>query len=294
MPATGSPWRDPIAAAIERIVGATVHDPVRIHGGYTPAERWTFRSGAHRCFAKAGVTLLTAALLRREIQAYAALHGDFLPKVIGHDDASGIPVLVLEDLSGAEWPPPWSLERVGAVVEALRELHASRAALPTYAEVHGARGGHWAEVAREPAAFLALGLVSPAWLQASLPALVDAEAACRMEGTSPCHWDVRSDNLCFRGGRAILVDWAEACLSNPDLDLGFWLPSLAHEGGPEPEALLPDRPDIAAWVSGFFAARAGLAPIPDAPRVRVVQRQQLAQALPWAARALGLGAPRAA
>ena len=62
-------------AAIERIVGAPVHDPVRIHGGYTPAERWTFRCGARRLFAKAGVTPLTAALLRREIQAYAALHG---------------------------------------------------------------------------------------------------------------------------------------------------------------------------------------------------------------------------
>ena len=47
----------------------------------------------------------------------------------------------------------------------------------------------------------------------------------------------------------------------------------------------------AARVSGFFAARAGLPGISDAPRVRVVQRQQLATALPWVARALDLPPP---
>jgi hypothetical protein len=80
-------------------------------------------------------------------------------------------------------------------------------------------------------------------------------------------------------------------VSNPQLDLGFWLPSLAYEGGPAPERILPDAPEVAAWVAGFFAARAGLPGISDAPRVRLVQRQQLATALPWAARALGLPLP---
>ena len=87
------------------------------------------------------------------------------------------------------------------------------------------------------------------------------------------------------------MDWNFACVSNPQLDLGFWLPSLAYEGGPEPERILPDAPAIAAWVAGFFAARAGLPGIRDAPRVRLVQRQQLVTALPWAARALGLPLP---
>jgi len=40
--------------------------------------------------------------------------------------------------------------------------------------------------------------------------------------------------------------------------------------------------------AGFFAARAGLPEISDAPQVRTVQRQQLETALPWAARALDL------
>ena len=74
-------------------------------------------------------------------------------------------------------------------------------------------------------------------------------------------------------------------LGNPELDLGFWLPSLTAEGGPRPEAMLPKSPEMAARVGGFFAARAGLPVLPYAPRVRTVQLQQLRTALPWAARA---------
>lgn len=94
--------------------------------------------------------------------------------------------------------------------------------------------------------------------------------------------------MCLIREEMKLIDWAEACLSNPQLDLGFWLPSLAYEGGPSPETILPNAPEIAAWVSGFFAARAGLPDIPDAPFVRRVQREQLSTALPWARRALQL------
>src|SRR5262249_16603313 len=111
------------------------------------------------------------------------------------------------------------------------------------------------------------------------------------EGDSLTHWDLRSDNICLTENRALFVDWNLACLSNPELDLGFWLPSLAYEGGPEPERILPDAPEIAAWVSAFFAAPPRFPGIPDAPRVRLVQCQQLETALPWAVRALDLPPP---
>jgi hypothetical protein len=68
--------------------------------------------------------------------------------------------------------------------------------------------------------------------------------------------------------------------------------SLQSEGGPPPEALLPDAPEPAAFMSGFFAARAGLPPIATARHVRAVQLAQLSTALPWAARELRLPAPR--
>src|SRR3712207_8126987 len=37
-----------------------------------------------------------------------------------------------------------------------------------------------------------------------------------------------------------IFDWNLACLSNPELDLGFWLPSLAYEANIEPETILPE------------------------------------------------------
>jgi hypothetical protein len=58
-----------------------------------------------------------------------------------------------------------------------------------------------------------------------------------------------------------------------------------------PESILPGNPEIAAWICGFFAARAGKPEIVDAPLVRSVQRRQLSAALPWAIRALQLSDP---
>ena len=100
--------------------------------------------------------------------------------------------------------------------------------------------------------------------------------------------DVRSDNICFRDGRALLVDWNQTVLAHRDVDIACWLPSLHAEGGPAPEEILPDAGPLAAVISGYFAERAGKPVIPTAPRVRVVQKQQLRTALPWAVRSLGL------
>ena len=86
----------------------------------------------------------------------------------------------------------------------------------------------------------------------------------------------------------VLIDWCHAARGPAKLDIAFWLPSLQFECGPEPESILPDEPGYAALISGFFAARAGLAIIPSAPFVRRVQQEQLSTALPWAIRELQL------
>ncbi len=109
-----------------------------------------------------------------------------------------------------------------------------------------------------------------------------------MDGDALVHLDVRSDNLCFVGDRVVLIDWNLACRGNPRVDVAAWLPSLADEGGPDPMAIMPGEPALAALMSGFFAARAGLPPPEGAPRVRGVQLSQLKRALPWAAASLRL------
>jgi Ser/Thr protein kinase RdoA (MazF antagonist) len=253
-----------------------------VQGGYTPARRYVAERGAERVFVKVASAPLTAAMLRREARAYDSVRGDFRPRQIGW----------VEDLSGAVWPPPWDAAKVEAVLARIEAMHASAADLPPYAQVHAGREPGWSAVASGPAPFLSLGLVSRRWLTRALPALIEAEANCETAGEAVAHWDLRSDNICLRpDGGAVFIDWAEACLSNPRLDLGFWLPSLHHEGGPPPYEIMPGAPEIAAWVSGFFAARAGLPDIPEAPFVRRVQREQLRTALPWAIHALGLRQP---
>jgi hypothetical protein len=93
----------------------------------------------------------------------------------------------------------------------------------------------------------------------------------------------------------LLVDWNHACVGNALVDTAAWLPSLASEGGPAPEAILPagtpGLPEVAALLAGYFSARAGLPAIPQAPHARRLQSEQAATALPWAARLLGLAPP---
>ncbi|MCI0393406.1 MAG: aminoglycoside phosphotransferase family protein [Chloroflexi bacterium] len=273
---------------IEKLIGAKIQSHTRVAGGYTPAMRLLCKTTTASFFVKVGATPLTSEYLRREICVYTYVSGEFMPKLVAWEDHDSEPILVIEDLSAHHWPPPWNERQVGLVLAQIEAMHNTKVQLEPYAQVHGTRGSNWQTIAADPEPFLSLGMASQRWLDVALPALIHHEAVCRTDGNSLAHWDLRSDNICLAEDRAAFVDWNLACLSNPKLDLGFWLPSLAYEGGPEPEKIMPDAPDIAAWVSGFFAARAGLPGIPDAPRVRLVQRQQLGTALPWAVRALDL------
>ncbi len=294
---SGPWWEAPDTPAIARRIAALLGSPARafrgVPGGYTPVRRAvvTLEDG-RTAFVKIGVDEATAGWLRAERRIYAALSSPHLPAFLGFDDAEP-PILALEDLSGARWTPPWDADDVTAVRTALSALAAARpaVALAPLSEHVAAFATGWGDVAAAPRPFLALGHVSAEWLQAALPRLVAAEDAVPFAGDDLVHLDVRSDNLCITERGAVLFDWNLACRGNRDVDVAFWLPSLAAEGGPPPEAVLPDAPELAAWVAGFFAARAGLPDIPSAPRVRHIQRVQLATALPWAIRALGLPPP---
>jgi Ser/Thr protein kinase RdoA (MazF antagonist) len=146
-------------------------------------------------------------------------------------------------------------------------------------------------LAGDPGPFLALGMCSAAWLGRALPFLDDAARSADLCGDSLLHMDVRSDNLCVLGDRAILIDWNWACRGNAAFDLAAWLPSLHAEGGPAPETLMPEAGAFAALLAGYFCARAPRPPISLAPHVRPLQLAQARTALPWAARALGLPMP---
>ena len=109
---------------------------------------------------------------------------------------------------------------------------------------------------RGPRAVPALGLCSDAWLEAALPTLLEAATTAPLEGSALLHFDVRSDNVCFRsGGAAVLVDWNWTSVGNPWLDVAGWLPSLHAEGGPRPEEVAPDVPAGARRRGGLVLLR---------------------------------------
>ena len=294
MEATGARTEFP-ATAVARAAGTK---PVKWEaiesGGYARVcAHWraVFTDGRN-AFVKHALTDDAVEWLRKERLLYESVRGSFMPAYLGAYDDGETALLVLEDLSGADWPPPWSAARIDAVRESLDAVHETSApdgvgTLEAMRESVAA----WGWVVADPEPLLRTGLCSRTWLDRALPELVRAGDAARLDGDELLHFDVRSDNLCFVDGRAVLVDWNLACTGNGAFDIAFWLPSLRLEGGPEPWEVLAEQGALAAAVAGFFAARAGLPPPPGAPTVRGFQRAQAEVALAWAARELGLEPP---
>lgn len=174
--------------------------------------------------------------LRNERIVYRSLSGaPFLPRLIGWHDDGERPALAIEDLSGAEWPPPWTPARIDTVRESLAQVARTPppAALPSASQSQFDLNG-WPEIATDPGPFLGLGMCSAAWLERALPVLDEAAKSADLGGDSLLHMDVRSDNLCVSGDRAILIDWNWACRGNAAFDLAAWLPSLHAEGDRRP------------------------------------------------------------
>lgn len=260
-------------------------------GGYTPAERWvvTFTDQSSG-FAKLATTSLTARWLRAEHHWYSRLQGDFLPRLLAFEDHPEAPLLLLEDLSSGHWPPPWEGDALSRTLETLQRIAKTRPLPEELSSIEESRGflSGWTSIAQNPAPFLSLKMCSKEWLEQALPVLLAAQEKAPLSGEDLLHFDVRSDNICILPDRVVLVDWNAPAKGNGLFDLACFAPSLRLEGGPLPDELVPNAGPFAALISGYFAANAGLPPIPNAPRVRWIQKRQLRIALPWAIRALGL------
>ena len=276
----------------ERLLGRQASSWMRVETrGYSTNEHWVaeFDDGSRAFLKHAAPVDPCPRWLRDEYAVYQAVSGSFMPRLLGWDDDPERPLLVIEDLSAARWVPPWHDGDVEAMLATLAEIAATtpRRPLPRF-EDFGIPS--WESIADDPAPFLSTGLADADWLEHALPTLVAAAERTPRAGEATLHCDVRSDNLCFRDGRAILFDWNHAAIGNPALDIAAWLPSLTLEGGPQPDKVAV-ADEFAAFVAGFFASRAGLPPQEGAPTVRVFQREQAEVAIPWACRVLDLPPP---
>lgn len=282
---------------LERLLGARVVSLEPVAGrGYTLTERRrAMLDDGRSVFVKLAVDELTANFLRDEHVVYARVRGAFMPEFLGYDERDGLPLLVLEDLSAARWPPPWTPEDIDALLHTLAVVAATKPprGVRSIRELRDEWVTRWPRVADDPEPFLSLGLCSRGWLDEYLPVLQAAAERAPVEGDALLHLDVRSDNTALTERGAVLVDWNWASKGNALVDVVAWCPSLCIEGGPLPEHVVDEDGvgEIVALLAGFWAATAGLPPPPTAPRVREVQTAQLRVCLPWAARALGLPEP---
>lgn len=294
MPADATTNRAALPTILERqvtqLLGARPTRARSVAGGMTMARRWIveFENGTG-AFLKAAVNSTTAAWLRTEHKIYSSACIPHLPKLIGWSDHAPAPFLLLEDLSQAHWPPPWSPQQISRALAAIKEVHASapNITLPRL-ESQYPHGHNWQRIAENPGPFLALRLCSRQWLQQALPSLIAAEDRAILHGDDLVHGDFKSGNLCFAGDRIVLVDWNWAAIGNGLVDIATWLPSLAHETACDPRSILPGHASLAAWAAGNLAYWSTQPNPPHLQRLRESQSQRLRHALTWVCQELSL------
>ena len=132
------------------------------------------------------------------------------------------------------------------------------------------------------------------WSRRHLGRLAGLESrwAAAALGNTLLHNDVRADNLLITASGVLFVDWPHACIGAPWFDVVAFAPSVAMQGGPDPEWLLAQAPSAAgadpdavtavvAAVTGYFV-RQSLRPAPRGlPTVRDFQAAQGRHALRW-------------
>lgn len=260
-------------------------------GGFSSAGLWTVEVGSERHFVKAATTEDTAKFLRDEAWVLAEVNASCMPEVCEFIDVDPMPVLILEDLSHGEWPPPWSHERIRSVFDTLEEVRETDASSLAAADRYLATDDHWALVDSNMESAAALGVVSQDWLTEAIPVFAEAADNAVLSGDELVHMDVRSDNLCF-AERTVLVDWNWASVGNGDVDIVAWLPTLHLEGGPPPWELVSGLTNIAAALAGFFLDHATKPRNPQVRKdIRSFQRDQARVLLEWVARDLGWPLP---
>ena len=320
------PWRVvPLAVrrAVGQALGSGMRRAVRVWGGYTPSMTYRLRlADGSRAFAKVvgppphDFGQRAFGPEERVYRELPPLISPWMPAYYGSVELDGWRALLLEDL-GPKSAPPWTQALVRAVTQAYGEFHRATLGVPLPDWLPGleqvmAADRLWSQAEEEgpevlrPVAGLAGDEAEGAfhWLGAAAPALAGASTGIR--GLEPLHAllhrDTRSDNLRWVGGRLRLFDWTWAGCGPPEYDLAEFAQSVAVEGGPAPERVVawyaertPVRPAVldaaVTSLAAFFANRAPGPFVPEMPRLRRFQRQQLVVTLDWAARRLHLPEP---
>jgi aminoglycoside phosphotransferase (APT) family kinase protein len=293
-----------VRVAVEERLGSPVVSATSQEAGFSPgvAARLLTADG-RRFFAKAAgpkPNRLTPLAHRREAAVTAALPEEApVPRLLwSHDEGEGgWVVVVFEDVEGRNPAVPWRADELDQTLDAIASLSEllTPSPLPREAVARAAgwevvAGQHWRRVREE----LREGRLD-AWSARHLDGLValEVEAPSAVAGDTLLHLDLRADNLLLTPGNGVLVvDWPHARVGASWVDVVFFAPSVAMQGGPPPEELLARHPHgrradpeaitaVVAAVAGFFTTE-GLQPAPPGlPTLRAFQLAQGEVARSW-------------
>lgn len=302
---------DALPAHVVRAIDTALGDPIvtttSILGGFSPGIACIARSfGGEEFFIKAACSIpneRTPAFHRNEIRIASRFGRDVpAPKLIWSFDegAPGWVVLVYEVVHGHNPELPWRAGDVDLVIDALNQLATSLTPSPIPAEVvgdmtqSGIMGADcWSRLA------LNLPETLDPWARRHLDALAALEERIDVvAGDSLVHMDLRGDNLILTDNGVVVVDWPHAKVGAAWVDAVSFAPSLAMQGGPNPEELIA-RVDVArdadpealtavvASLAGYFTYHGSLPPAEGLPGLREFQEAQGVVARRWLARRTG-------
>ena len=307
-------WQDlpgAIRSWARDVLGAPVTAAVSQAEGFSPgaASRLTLSDG-RRAFIKAVSSAAnphSPDLHRREAAVTAALPAAAgAPRLLGSYDDGDWVALLLTDVDGRHPAQPWQLPDLGRVISALDRLHdeltPAPAGLRPVSEQDPPTFTGWRQLAGAGGSAVTAG--GPGglddWSARNLAGLADLESrwAAAAEGDTLLHFDVRADNVLLTAGGVVFVDWPWACAGAPWVDLVLFAPSVAMQGGPQPEWVLAssragaaaDAESVAAVVAavaGFFTWQALRPAPPGLPGLRAFQRAQGKPARAWLRRLTG-------
>ncbi len=293
-----------VRVAIEGWLGSPVVSASSQAGGFSPgvAARLTTADG-QRVFAKiAGPEPNEFAphFHRREARVVADLpEGLPVPLLRWSFDEGeeGWVALLFEDIEGANPSAPWQAADLDRVIEALIALSSALTPAPPSLDWTGS-ASRWGIA----------NLTGWRWLQFELPDNLDQWSRTHLDelaelanaapeaiaGETLLHLDLRADNIVLTPDHVWIVDWPHARIGAAWVDLVFFAPSVAMQGGPAPEELLALHPAAqaadpaaitatVAAIAGFYTYQALLEAPPGLPTLRAFQAAQGEVARAWLA-----------
>jgi Ser/Thr protein kinase RdoA (MazF antagonist) len=212
--------------------------------------------------------------------------------------------LAFEPIDGRNPRLPWRQTELLTILAAIGDLNGALTPTPVatspVSDYLREDFSAWRTWASAPAPAGRFGGLDP-WVRRNLNGLARLEAGWEAAGAGSTllHCDLRADNILItRDRRVLFVDWPHACVGAAFVDTLLMFPSLAIQGLPDLDELLPRAPTlravaaeavnaVLAALAGYLVRQAAQPADPTLPTLRAFQRAQGEAATAWLRRRTG-------